>query len=163
MYTFCLASFIRHNYFKILSWLLLSMAYSFVLPSCIPLYGYKTIFLSFHLLMYIQVSLILGLLQIKLLWICVNKIFFYRHAFISLGSISGVKWLNHMRGVYLTLTFLFFLVDFFHRSIGLYTQTIILSVTKDSFTFPFKTICLWFLPLAYCTDQNPWYNIKYKC
>ena len=61
---------------------------------------------------------------------------------------SGVKWLNHMGGVYLTLTFLFFLVDFFHRSIGFYTQTIILSVTKDRFTFPFKTLCPLFLPLA---------------
>ena len=61
---------------------------------------------------------------------------------------SGVKWLNHMGGVYSTLTLLFFLVDFFHRPIGYYTQKIILPVTKDKFTFPFKTLCPSFLPLA---------------
>ena len=42
-----------------------------------------------------------------------------------------------MVGVYLTLTFLFFLIVFFIDSLGFYTQIIMLSVTKDRFTSSF--------------------------
>ena len=70
---------------------------SFVLLSSIPLYGYD---LSIGTFIYSPidghyVSPSLRLLQIKLIWTCVNKIF-YSHALISLGSISG----SGMTGAY---------------------------------------------------------------
>ena len=52
-----------------------------------------------------------------------------------------------MVGVYLTLTFLFFLIVFFIDSLGFYTQIIMLSVTKDRFTSAFPS-CLFFVSFS---------------
>ena len=54
-----------------------------------------------------------------------------------------------MVGVYLTLTFLFFLIGFFFfiDSLGFYTQIIMLSVTKDRFTSAFPS-CLFFVSFS---------------
>ena len=60
MYSFCLASLSQHNISVILCLLCISRVYSFLLLSCILLYGSTTIFLSVALLLDIWVASNLG-------------------------------------------------------------------------------------------------------